>query len=93
MQVRSGASDERLDYLGCDTTTSETFQTKSRWLWIKFKSDDANTNTGFSADYSLIRDSGEGFSADYSLIRDSGKCFSADYSLVRDSDKCFSADY
>ena len=58
MQVRSGASDERLDYLGCETTTSETFNTKSRWLWIKFKSDDSTQNSGFSADYSLVRDDG-----------------------------------
>ena len=58
LQVRSGASDERLDYLGCETTTSETFNTKSRWLWIKFKSDDSTQNSGFSADYSLVRDDG-----------------------------------
>ena len=58
LQVRSGASDERLDYLGCETTTSETFNTKSRWLWIKFKSDDSTQNSGFLADYSLVRDDG-----------------------------------
>ena len=58
LQVRSGASDERLDYLGCETTTSETFNTKSRWLWIKFKSDDSTQNTGFAAAYSLVRDDG-----------------------------------
>ena len=58
-QIRSGSSTERLDYLECDSSDDVTFRTKSRWLWIRFKSDAETNNTGFELNYSLVEDDGE----------------------------------
>ena len=57
-QVRNGSSTLPLKYKECDTTVSATVRSYSRWLWVKFKSDDTVTNTGFTANYSVVSPSG-----------------------------------
>lgn len=55
-QVTNGNTDLPDLYYGCVDTAEAIVYSNTRWLWVKFFSDDAVNNTGFTATYSNLAD-------------------------------------
>lgn len=54
LEVRAGSDTEPLMYQGCEISDVVTLTSPSRWLWLRFYSDDATQNTGFSASWEVV---------------------------------------
>ena len=56
-QIRDGSSTETIQFEGCSSTNATIVTSRNRWMWVQFKSNYRNTDTGFTAQFTAVSSS------------------------------------